>query len=406
MGLTHAQLLSVSSTGEMAVLLDSHPLGTWVNVGTLARMPLAGGAPREVVEQVQWADWSPDGTNLAVVRDAGGKNRLEYPVGKVLYETGGWISHPRVSPKGDMVAFLDHPVQGDDSGSVAMVDLHGNKKMLAGEFYSSQGLAWSPEGKEVWFTASKTGTDRPLYAVSLSGNLRLVARMPGTLSLLDIWKDGRILLNRASWRRELDRAAARRERERDLSWLDYSYPADISADGKTLLFDEEGVGGGHGVFQVRRADLRGVHPQDRRLTGGAAGRRRRGGVVARREMGHCAAADHARAAHPAAHRRRRIPPVDQGRINHSWARWLPDGKQFVFTGNDPTTACAFTCRTSPAANRGRSARKELTAPRSWSRPMAALWPASVLTSAAISIPSRRGEAQPVHGLPPGDQPIY
>ena len=146
MGLSHAQLLSISSTGEMAVLLDSHPLGTWVNVGTLARAPLSGGAPRAVVEQVQWADWSPDGANLAVVRDVNGKNRLEFPVGKVLYETGGWISHPRVSPRGDMVAFLDHPVQGDDSGSVAVVDLNGKKRILAGEFFSSQGLARSSDG--------------------------------------------------------------------------------------------------------------------------------------------------------------------------------------------------------------------------------------------------------------------
>ena len=93
----------------MAVALNSHRTGTWVNMGTLASAPLAGGAPREVLENVQWADWSPDGSNLAVVRDVGGRNRLEYPIGKVLYETGGWISHPRISPKGDMVAFLDHP---------------------------------------------------------------------------------------------------------------------------------------------------------------------------------------------------------------------------------------------------------------------------------------------------------
>ena len=68
-----------------------------------------GGAPREILEDVQWADWSPDGQSLAVVRDLGGKVRLEYPIGKVLYETAGWISHPRVSPEGDVVAFLDHP---------------------------------------------------------------------------------------------------------------------------------------------------------------------------------------------------------------------------------------------------------------------------------------------------------
>ena len=166
LGLEHAQLLSVSPTGEMAVALNSHRTGTWVNVGTLASAPLAGGAPREVLENVQWADWAADGVNLAVVRDVGGRNRLEFPVGKVLYETGGWISHPRISPKGDMVAFLDHPLPGDDSGSVATVDLNGNKKKISGDWYSIQGLAWSADGREVWFTATESGLDRDLSAVT------------------------------------------------------------------------------------------------------------------------------------------------------------------------------------------------------------------------------------------------
>jgi hypothetical protein len=102
-----------------------------------------------------------------------------------------------------------------------------------------KGLAWSPDGEEVWFTGNKSGIDRALYAVSLAGKERLVARMLGTLMLRDIWKEGR-LLNRASWPRELTSVAD--GKERDLTWLDYSYPADISTDGKTLLFDEQGGG--------------------------------------------------------------------------------------------------------------------------------------------------------------------
>jgi len=131
LGLGRAQLMAVSSGGEMALALDSNPVGTWMNVGTLARAPLVGGAPREILENVQWADWAPDGNTLAVVRDFGGRNRLEYPVGKVLYETGGWISHPRVSPKGDRVAFLEHPIQGDDSGAVCVVDQSGKRTALS-----------------------------------------------------------------------------------------------------------------------------------------------------------------------------------------------------------------------------------------------------------------------------------
>ena len=140
LGLGRADLLAVSSTGEMALSLGSRPTGTWVNTGTLARAPLAGGAPRPVLEDVEWADWSPDGNSLAVVRNVAGRERLEYPVGKVLYETsGGWISYPRVSPKGDYVAFIDHLNQGDDGGSVAVVDLSGKKTKLTRDWYGTGG---------------------------------------------------------------------------------------------------------------------------------------------------------------------------------------------------------------------------------------------------------------------------
>jgi eukaryotic-like serine/threonine-protein kinase len=130
-GVPGAEILAISSTGEMAVLLRSKQAKSQVYTGTLARMPIGGAAPREVLENIQWADWSPDGSELAIVRDFNGRNRLEYPPGKVLYETGGWISHPRVSRKGDMIAFIDHPIQGDSIGGVAVVDLHGSKRNLS-----------------------------------------------------------------------------------------------------------------------------------------------------------------------------------------------------------------------------------------------------------------------------------
>ncbi len=224
LGLGHAELLAVSSTGEMALSLGSRPAGTWVNVGTLARAPLAGGAPRPILEDVEWADWSPDGNNLAVVHSVGGRDRLEYPIGKVLFETsGGWISYPRVSPNGDFVAFIDHPNQGDDGGSVAVVDLAGKKKNLTRRWYGTGGLAWSPDGQEVWFTASELSVDHYLSAVSLLGKERLVIRIPGTLVVFDIWRDGRVLLARAGRRREVMARYGNETKERDLSWLDYSY---------------------------------------------------------------------------------------------------------------------------------------------------------------------------------------
>jgi eukaryotic-like serine/threonine-protein kinase len=334
MGLPRTQLMSVSKNGEMAVLLDSHLTGTWVAEGTLARAPLIGGAPRSVTEQVQWADWSPDGFNIALVRDFEGKNRLEYPSGKMLYETGGWIGHPRVSPKGEMVAFVDHPIKGDDGGSIALIDSGGKKQVLSGPWYTVQGVAWSPDSREIWFTASKSGNDRILYAVNLKGDLRLVARTPGALMLYDIWPDGRVLLARVSWRRELMLMSGNSTRQQDLSWFDYSYPADLSADGKTLLFDEEGSGSGlayskssgltYAVF-LRKTD------------GSSAVLLGEGAATALSPDQKWAVAQPQGS--PAQLRLFATGAGDSrqltnDKINHTWARWFPDGKRILFSGDE------------------------------------------------------------------------
>jgi serine/threonine protein kinase len=341
MGLSHTQLMSISSTAEMAVLLNSKAVGAWVSMGTLARAPLSGGAPREVLEQVQWADWSTDGNNLAVVRDYGGRNRLEYPIGKPLYQTGGWIGHPRVSPKGTYIAFADHPLQGDDSGSLAIVDMAGNKKLLSAQWFTIQGLAWSPDGKEIWFTASKSGTDRTLYATSLDGKERIVARLPGALMLLDIAKDRRVLLVRADWRRELLGQFANDPKQHELSWLDYTYPADMSADGKTLLFDEEGGGG---ALDYSKSSGLTYAVYIRKTDGSPAVLLGEGGAVALSPDGKWAISQSQES--PSQFR---LLPTGAGEprdltkdnINHSWAHFFPDGKRILFTADEPGKGVRF-----------------------------------------------------------------
>jgi serine/threonine protein kinase/Tol biopolymer transport system component len=244
-GVPGAEIQAISSTGEMAVLLHSQQSKSQVYTGTLARMPLGGGAPREILENIQWADWSPDGSQLAIVRDVNGRNRLEYPPGKVLYETGGWVSHPRISRKGDMIAFIDHSIPGDSIGSVALVDMNGKKRTLSQNYGGGAvGLAWSPSGDEVWVTATVIGIDRSVFAVPLSGKERLVARVPADLTLQDVLPNGRALLARDSWRRGLIVRRADDATEHDFTWLDWSYPVTLSADGQTLLFREEGEAGG------------------------------------------------------------------------------------------------------------------------------------------------------------------
>ena len=255
LGLPGTTVLAISSSGEMAVSLRSRNKDAFVSSGTLARAPLAGGAPREILDAVEWADWSPNGSALAVVREVGGKKRLEFPIGKVLYETAGWISHARVSPKGDLVAFLDHPVLRDDAGSVAVVDSAGNKKTLAAGWIAEQGLAWTQGGEEIWFTATESGINRAVHAVTLSGKQRLVYGIPGTLTLQDISHDGRVLLTRDNWRAGISSVAPGESKERDLGWHDWSVVRDISTDGRTLLFVEAGeAGGANYAAYVRKTD--------------------------------------------------------------------------------------------------------------------------------------------------------
>ena len=244
LGLPPADVLAVSSSGELAILLNARFSNGYQRTGTLARVPAAGGVPREMLEHVQDADWSPGGSEPAVVREVEGKYRLEFPVGKVLYETVNWIDSARFSRDGRRIAFVDHPVPGDSRGQVAVVDLAGKKTALTEVFASASGLAWSKDGSEVWFTAADKGNLQFLHAVDLSGRRRLVAAVPASLSLYDVSADGKILIVREAWRRGIAGLAPGAAAERDLSWLDYSRPAALSADGRVVLFDEQGTGAG------------------------------------------------------------------------------------------------------------------------------------------------------------------
>jgi serine/threonine protein kinase len=243
---------SVSRTGEMLVLRVSNRSIGYAATGVLSQAPLSGTASRELLEDVSDADWAQDGTNFAVVRAPQWRYRLEYPVGKLLYETTGYISHPRVSPKADAVAFLDHPIFGDDRGSVAIVDLAGRKKSLTGSWDSVQGLVWSRSGSELWFTATHSGSARALWAVTLDGRERLVLATPGGLLLQDIAHDGRILVAQENASVGFFALLPGETREKDLSGLEWSYQASLSEDAKTAVFTEQGAAGGAGYSVYMR----------------------------------------------------------------------------------------------------------------------------------------------------------
>ncbi|HEX5855111.1 MAG TPA: protein kinase [Thermoanaerobaculia bacterium] len=326
-GLPDADVLSVSPSGEMALMLSPLQMFGYRRQGVLARAPLAGGAPRPLRERVQWADWAPDGESLAVVTLEAAGTRLEFPAGRVVHTTPGWIGHPRVSPDGRFVAFCDHPQLGDDGGEVAVVGADRPKKTLTGRFASIQGLAFGPSGDEVWFTGATTGGARALYAVSLSGRQRLVLPVPGTLTLHDVDRLGRALLTRDLDRQTAMGLAPGESGERDLSELDYSRAMGLSADGKTVLFDETGEGGGPGYsVYVRRTD----GAPAVRLGGGGADDLSPDGAWAIVGGGGLP-------------RQLKAVPTGTGEpivltndaINHNHAWWLAGSRRFAFFGNEP-----------------------------------------------------------------------
>ncbi len=251
LGLPPGDVFAVSDSGSVALSLDRHFASAWMTQGTLAQVALAGGSPRALAADINWADWGPGGRELAVVRERG--SVLEFPVGKVLYQTSGHVSHVRVRPSGDLVAFCDHPTKAGDTGGIAVVDRNGRKRDLSTGWESVWGLAWSPRGDEVWFTGARTGGRRDLHAVSLSGRERLILTSVGPLTLFDVDGRGRALLGRDSHGAGI--LVAGRGGARDLSYLDFSAARDLSTDGSLLLFDEPGDGGGaHGAVYIRKTD--------------------------------------------------------------------------------------------------------------------------------------------------------
>jgi len=228
-----SRVVGVSRQGEVAYLKG----------GALARAPLAGGPPRQVLDGVMVADWTPDGTDFLVVRRSKGPMQLEFPIGTVIGEAIS-PSHGRISPDRQRVAFLEHPVWGDDGGSVVVVDRKGTKRTLSEGWASIEGLAWSPKSDEVWFTGTRVGADSALHAVTLDGRLRTVLPAMGRLIVHDIAPDGRVLIERTTLRYETRFRRLDEPAERDLSWLDLNTVEDLSPDGRTMLFMESGEGGG------------------------------------------------------------------------------------------------------------------------------------------------------------------
>ena len=330
-------ILAISSSGEMAVLQrETFGEGSF-KIGTLALVSQTGGAPRSVLHNVGDADWSPDGSKLLVTHFARGHCLLEYPLGKVIYETGvgAWISHPRISPQGDKIAFLEHPLPEDDSGSVAMVDLTGKKQILGRDFSSMQGVAWTFPGDAIWFSAieARSGGGRSLFTVTTSGELHLVRRESGNLDVHDTSRDGHLLMTRDSWRDEVYGRIYPEQKDRDLGRFDNSYVTDLTPDGATLLLSVQGEATSKG-YEVY---IRGTRD------GSEATRLGQGYPNKISPNGNWVVAIFPWGVRPSAAPQLLLLPTGTGQprtvthdsISHLYANWLPDGRRLVFIGNEP-----------------------------------------------------------------------
>jgi eukaryotic-like serine/threonine-protein kinase len=296
-----------------------------------------------------------------------------------------------------LIAFIDHPARRDDAGSIATVDLQGHKKTLSQGWGSAWGLAWAPGGNEIWFTSTKVGNGRSLTSVDRSGKERLYAREPGSLTVQDMGRDGNILLTLDVSRAGMIGRTEADAKERDLSWLDWSVPNDLSADGKTVLFTEAGEGGGQDYAVYTRG-----------MDGSPAVRLGDGAGYALSPDGKSVIAGIMRPTPQLS----LLPtgvgearPLTHDSIEHVRARWLPDGKRFLFLGNEPDHGVRLYVQAV-----GEGSPRPIT-PEGVS---ATQWPISPDGKfvAAVSpdqhgylYPVDGGDPRPIPGFPLGDTPV-
>ncbi|HLZ39979.1 MAG TPA: protein kinase [Candidatus Sulfotelmatobacter sp.] len=331
--LSNANLLAVSPSNELAVVLNGNHNGQLETVdGVLARAPLAGGSPREVLADVRWADWNAHG-QLAVVHYVDGHSRLEFPIGNVLYQSGGWISHIRFSPTGDQIAFMDHPTLWDTGGMVSVVDLSGHVRTLSSAWESEAGLAWRPDGKEIWFTAAEKGNNLDLMAVDLSGKIRVLLDLPVGITINDIAPDGHVLASSYSRRLAVGYTTLGSKEDVGLSWHDWESARDISPDGQFVLFEDasELAGSTYSVV-IRKVD--GSLPV--RLGEGSSGGLSPDGKWA---VSFATSQQKQLTLLPTGSGQPRVIRVTGlDHMQSGWARFLPNGLNVIVNGNQPNEA--------------------------------------------------------------------
>jgi len=324
LGLPAGDVLAVSKNGELAISLGWRLQVGWETTGTLARVPLAGGAPREVVENVQDADWSPDGKDLAVISNpASGRARLEFPVGRVLAESSGWLSDVRISPDGKTAAVFDHAERGDNAGQLVFIDAATQKRTDGPLIGGTSKFAWTSDGG-VLVANGIAG----MQFVSTNGRAGRSLTLGVGFIPEDFAPGGTLLARRRYSRREMVGLAPGETTERNLTWLDWSFPNNVSDDGKTVLFDEQSRPRPEYLCYIRKTD------------GSPA-------VLLGKAKGLDLSPDGrwALTTNPAADQLTLIPTgagasraLPKANVVYQWAQFFPDGKRILYWANVPGRA--------------------------------------------------------------------
>jgi Tol biopolymer transport system component len=394
-----AELLSISKTGEMAIAAGLSYYG-WMGTGTLSRSPILGGSPREMAESVRSADWSPDGSQLAIVRRAGDRDRLEYPIGTVLDTTAGYFEDVRISPDGSVVAYADHPSWGDNLGGVSVVDRSGKKTRLITDLQAVQGVAWGPGGKEVWYSYQESGSSSfEISAVDMAKRRRTIYTSATFLELFDVATDGRVLAANQIQYRDSQALLAGDTAPRVLVVPgETSMARAISGDGRVILVSNQETES-YETFAVRTD-----RPGATRLSSGDGFAITPDGATAL-----LASSDVRKLwLQPLGIGPSRPVPNPDGVHYESQAAWLPDGKRFVLIGSkgsDPPRAFVIDAATGAA--------KPFAAPGTiW--PVFTNPPVSPDGKYAVFIDTDRkarrwpvdgGDGLPIPGLLPDEDPI-
>lgn len=388
--------------GELALAVDRRFVLGERFVGTLALAPVDGGAPRARAENVEDADWDPSGQRLAVAVSIAGQSWIEYD-GRRLYapETGSSIRFVRVSRDGQRIAFLEDPTGRGVGGYVKVVDSGGTPTALTAEWASVRGVAWSPRGDEIWFTAGAERTNRALRAVDLKGRQRVVHQAPGSLTLWDVAEDGRALVSRDEERRAVIGVPPGETTERDLSWFDEAGVAHLSADGRLLLFGDR-----LGLY-LRKTD--GSPPTRLGLKDGFADDLSPDGqkVLATVDSSRRLVLLPTGPGEP-----QTVPP--HGIVRYRGASWFPDGRRILVTGiasRSPDTAGAIDDESdvrSYVQDLSGGTLKPLTEKGTWAVLISpdGEWAAAVDKAHRITIwPVAGGPPRQVQGAQPGERPV-